>query len=60
MKEPKNIKTYIKILKDIEKWSPSTMNGFDELSDIKQAKLHELDAALSNRINIIDDDDELL
>lgn len=58
MKEPAKIETYIKIMKEIEKWSPSCMIGFDELSEQKQEKLYELSAAISNRINIIDEDEK--
>jgi hypothetical protein len=55
MKEPKTIKGYISIIKWIEKITITDKSGFDKLSKNQQDALLELSAAISNRIEDIDE-----
>ena len=55
MKEPKTIKGYISIIKWIEKITITDKIGFDKLSKNQQDALLELSAAISNRIEDIDE-----
>lgn len=57
MKEPKTIKGYISIIKWIEKITITDKSGFDKLSKSQQDALLELSAAISNRIEDIDEED---
>ena len=54
MKQPKTIKSYISIIKFVEKIVVSDKIGFDKLSEIQQDALIELSAEISNRIKEID------
>ena len=55
MKEPSTIKGYISIIKWIEKITITDKKGFDKLSKHQQDALLELSAAISNRIEDIDE-----
>lgn len=55
MKEPKTIKGYISIIRWIEKITITDKSGFDKLSKNQQDALLELSAAISNRIEDIDE-----
>ena len=55
MKEPKTIKGYISIIKWIDKITITDKSGFDKLSKNQQDALLELSAAISNRIEDIDE-----
>lgn len=55
MKEPKTIKGYISIIKWIEEITITDKSGFDKLSKNQQDALLELSAAISNRIEDIDE-----
>ena len=52
MKFPKTVKGYIKLLKQLEKQSPTILKGFEKLSESEQKELRCFDAELSNIINV--------
>lgn len=54
MNEPKTIKSYIALIKFIEKITVFDKKGFDKLPKKQQESLIELSAAISNRIYDID------
>ena len=57
MKEPKTIKGYISIIKWFDRITITDKSGFDNLSKSQQDALLELSAAISNRIEDIDEED---
>lgn len=56
MKKPKTIKGYLSCLKQIEEISPSTLKGFDKLTDKQKKNVFFLDAEISNGLGEIWDD----
>ena len=53
MKEPRTIKSYLKLIELIDRISISDMIGFDKLTDETRDILIELSAEISNKLNDI-------
>ena len=53
MKEPRTIKSYLKLIELIDRISISDLIGFDKLTDETRDILIELSAEISNKLNDI-------
>ena len=53
MKEPRTIKSYLKLIELIDRISISELIGFDKLTDETRDILIELSAEISNKLNDI-------
>ena len=53
MKEPRTIKSYLKLIELIDRICISEMIGFDKLTDETRDILIELSAEISNKLNDI-------
>ena len=56
MKEPKTIKGYIKLIRNIEKIAVSTLKGYDDLNQEQKNILSEISGQISNNINEYNDE----
>lgn len=56
MKEPKTIKGYIKLIRNIEKIAVSTLKGYDNLNQEQKNILSEISGQISNNINEYNDE----
>lgn len=56
MKEPKTIKGYIKLIRNIEKIAVSTLKGYDNLNQEQKNILSEIGGQISNNINEYNDE----
>ena len=60
MKEPRTIKSYLKLIELIDRISISDMIGFDKLTDEERDILIELSAEISNKLNDMKNKNQLL
>lgn len=56
MKEPKTIKGYIKLIRNIEKIAVNTLKGYDNLNQEQKNILSEISGQISNNINEYNDE----